>query len=244
MGTEAERDLEPRRTDAVTDLALTIPVFVLYHLGVAFLPVVNAADVVTVELRALAAESLPTYALLTLALGAAFAAVVWLFGEKGAFDKQRFVWIAAEGAVYAALMQLGATAATDAATALGPIDVPLAEAKERAAGVLSGVTLSLGAGFYEEITFRVLLFGGGGVILRGLVGKGLGADLAVLGWAVAAAAAFSGWHYVGALGDAWDLQSFVFRWACGLVLTLVYWFRGFAPAVWAHALYDVWALVF
>ena len=30
----------------------------------------------------------------------------------------------------------------------------------------------------------------------------------------------------------------------GLVLTLIYATRGFAAAVWTHALYDVWVLVF
>ncbi len=40
----------------------------------------------------------------------------------------------------------------------------------------------------------------------------------MVGWAVVAAAVFSGWHYVGSLGDPWNLPSFVFRMVCGLVL--------------------------
>ncbi len=56
------------------------------------------------------------------------------------------------------------------------------------------------------------------------------------------AAAFSGWHYVGALGDPFDLQSFAFRAVCGLFLTMIFAFRGFAPAVWTHAIYDVWVM--
>ena len=59
-----------------------------------------------------------------------------------------------------------------------------------------------------------------------------------------AAAAFSAWHYVGPLGDPFELRSFVFRWVCGLVFTLIYVFRGFAPVVWTHALYDIWVLAF
>jgi hypothetical protein len=58
-----------------------------------------------------------------------------------------------------------------------------------------------------------------------------------------AAAVFAGWHYVGALGDPWSVQTFVFRAVCGLVLTAIFAFRGFAPAVWTHALYDVWVMV-
>jgi hypothetical protein len=30
---------------------------------------------------------------------------------------------------------------------------------------------------------------------------------------------------------------------CGLAFTLIYAFRGFAPAVWTHAIYDIWVLV-
>ena len=63
-------------------------------------------------------------------------------------------------------------------------------------------------------------------------------------WAFVAALVFSAWHYVGPFGDDFELKSFVFRWVCGLVFTLIYAFRGFAPAVWTHVIYDVWVLVF
>jgi hypothetical protein len=55
---------------------------------------------------------------------------------------------------------------------------------------------------------------------------------------------FSGFHYVGAMADKLQGPSFVFRAVLGLVLTLIYATRGFAAAVWTHALYDVWVLVF
>jgi hypothetical protein len=47
---------------------------------------------------------------------------------------------------------------------------------------------------------------------------------------------------VGELGESFDMMTFVFRGVCGLVFTLIYQFRGFAPAVWTHALYDIWVL--
>src|SRR5690606_41405060 len=52
-----------------TDLGLTLPIFVGYHLGVVFLPMRNAADVVTRELVTLANDSLLAYGGLTLAIG-------------------------------------------------------------------------------------------------------------------------------------------------------------------------------
>jgi hypothetical protein len=62
-------------------------------------------------------------------------------------------------------------------------------------------------------------------------------------WALVSAAIFSGVHYVGALGDTFAVGSFVFRFVLGLALTLIYVLRGFAAAVWTHALYDAWVLV-
>ena len=61
-------------------------------------------------------------------------------------------------------------------------------------------------------------------------------------WALLTAAIFSAWHYIGPHGDPWDVRTFVFRWVCGLVFTFIYAFRGFAPAVWTHALYDIWVM--
>src|SRR3954471_733946 len=82
-----------RRSDPWTDLALTLPIFVVYHLGVIFLPVRNAADPVTSELRALAKHSLPTYAALTLAIGAIFVAVLWTLGRRQALEPRRFLLV-------------------------------------------------------------------------------------------------------------------------------------------------------
>ena len=62
-------------------------------------------------------------------------------------------------------------------------------------------------------------------------------------WALVCAAIFSGVHYVGALGDPFEVKSFVFRFVLGFLLTIIYSLRGFAVAVWAHAFYDIWVLV-
>src|SRR3954470_22104001 len=107
---EAEADLEQqpqltRKSDAWTDLGLTLPIFVIYHLGVIFLPIRNAADPVTAELKSLAKHSLPMYAGLTLAIGAVFVGVLWSLGQRRSLSAGRFVLIALEGALYAALMR-------------------------------------------------------------------------------------------------------------------------------------------
>jgi len=226
----------PEKSDAWTDLGLTLPIFLLYHLGVVFLPVRNAADPVTKELTALAEHSLLTYTGLTIAIGIAFVVVLAATGQKKALERKRFVLIAIEGTVYAILMRFAASYVVGSMTL-----APSTSIQTRS--VFSGVIMSMGAGFYEEIAFRVGFFGLGALLLKAVFSPGLRRIVLTIVWAVVAAAGFSAWHYVGSLGDAFDVQSFVFRAVCGLVLTAIFVFRGFAPAVWTHALYDVWAMV-
>lgn len=228
------QSLAPKKSDAWTDLALTLPIFVAYHLGVAFLPVRNAADPVTAELRSLANHSMLLYAGITLGVGVAFVVVLAMLGKRETIQKKKFALIALEGALYAFLMRfIGAYVV--GSLRLGP---------PGGGGVFTSVVMALGAGFYEEIAFRVALFGLGALVIKKLFGKGMKTIVFTAVWAVIGATVFSGWHYVGPLSDPFHLQSFVFRAVCGLTLTAIYQFRGFAPAVWTHALYDVWVMVF
>jgi hypothetical protein len=217
-----------------TDLGLTLPIFLGYHLGVVFLPVRNAADVVTQELVQLADNNLVAYGGLTLAIGAVFTGVLAVIGRGQELRWDRFLWLALEGVAYAVAMRLVAGYVVGRLF-LGPVT----------GGPFTGIVMSLGAGFYEEIAFRVILFSLGLRLIL-LMHPGAAAPrraLLTVGWGIVAAAVFSGWHHVGPLADPFDLRVFVFRWVCGGVFTLIYALRGFAPVVWTHALYDVWALV-
>ncbi|HEX6272011.1 MAG TPA: CPBP family glutamic-type intramembrane protease [Polyangiaceae bacterium] len=231
----------PKRSDPWSDLALTLPIFVAYHLGVAFLPMRNAADVVTHALVRLADDNLAAYGGVTLALGALFVSVLMVLGQGHKLELSRFGLIAAEGLLYAVVMRFAASLVVGKLHLDAGAPSPLGEI-----GPFAGLVMSLGAGFYEEIAFRVLLFGLGAKVIR-LFAEPISPERARLipfGWAFVASFVFSAWHYVGAFGDPFELRSFVFRWVCGLVFTIIYAFRGFAPAVWTHVIYDVWVLVF
>ncbi|MCI0702480.1 MAG: CPBP family glutamic-type intramembrane protease [Planctomycetia bacterium] len=94
----------------------------------------------------------------------------------------------------------------------------------------------IGAGIYEEVLFRLGLFGGLVVLLRVLrVPK----VLAVLLAACAAAVAFAAAHHIGPYGEPMRADYFVFRTAAGLYFTVLFVARGFGIAVGAHAGYDV-----
>jgi Type II CAAX prenyl endopeptidase Rce1-like len=231
QGAEGEKGKLGGKSDAWTDLALTLPIFVAYHLGVIFLPVRNAADPVTSELRALGKHSLPAYAALTLAVGAVFVVVLITAGRKQALDPKRFALIGLEGALYACLMRLAA------GYVVGSLRLVPGASES---GVFGSVVMALGAGFYEEIAFRVTIFGLGVVFVKRVLGmKGFAGFVLTASWGLAESVGFSAWHYTGALGDGFELSSFVFRAVCGVVLTTIFAVRGFT-----HALYDVWVMIF
>src|SRR5688572_18955243 len=133
----------------LADLALTLPVFIVYHLGVVWMDVQNAADVVTRELKALASSSLPAYSALTLAFGAIFVGILLVLGRGHTLRWQRFALVAAEGVLYAVAMRLVASYVVGKV----PLDAG-APTPTESLGFMTAIVLSLGAGLYEEIAFR------------------------------------------------------------------------------------------
>ena len=106
--------------------------------------------------------------------------------------------------------------------------------------LMQNLALSVGAGLFEEIIFRVLLLNILFLLLSPLFKKKVvSAVVAVL----LASFLFSLSHYVGTMADTWQLYSFMFRWAAGLLFTVLYFIRGFAITAYTHALYDIWVLV-
>lgn len=99
------------------------------------------------------------------------------------------------------------------------------------------LVVSLGAGIYEELLFRVVLVGalmwGSRRLLR--AGRGLAATIAV----VVSALVFSAFHYIGALGDTFTVASFTYRAIAGVAFSALYVTRGFGITAWTHALYDL-----
>src|ERR1700685_3309797 len=100
MAPVPDETLSDRLSDkpgAWVDLALTLPLFLGYHLGVVFLKVKNASDLVTGPLLALANGQRANYLGLTLAVGVLFAGIFALLGRGHAFRASKFVQIALEG---------------------------------------------------------------------------------------------------------------------------------------------------
>ena len=103
---------------------------------------------------------------------------------------------------------------------------------------LQDIALSFGAGFYEELFFRLFL-----IQFFFLIAKALQKD--VTKWNVRlviiiiASILFSAVHYVGSMGDTLQLNSFMQRFFFGWVMYPILMYRGFGIVAWTHALYDV-----
>jgi hypothetical protein len=119
-----------------------------------------------------------------------------------------------------------------------PLAAPAA-AQELDRGTI--LMLSIGAGIYEELLFRVVLVGALAWAAHRVVGwrPPVAGAVATVGGALL----FSAFHYVGPYGDALEIYSFVFRTIAGLFFSALYLLRGFGITAWTHALYDVFLLV-
>ena len=107
---------------------------------------------------------------------------------------------------------------------------------------MTRLMLSLGAGLYEELFFRVLLVSG--LTALGVKVFGWSRRSAVVMAVVASAFIFSAFHYIPPYGDKLQLASFTFRFFSGLAFSALYVVRGFGITAWTHALYDAFLLLF
>lgn len=219
------------RHDPLTSLMLTVPVFLVYHLGI-LLPFVrmrNGVDLVSGATFALLNESLLGYLALTLGYCVAIGVAVFVLRKRGSIHPAEFLPMLGESAVLAVVMSFTVGWATTQLFdwQVGP----------QAMNPVEKLVMAAGAGFHEELIFRVLLFAGGTFALAKLTP--LSEGKAALVAALVSSVIFSAIHYVGPFGDDFQIVSFGFRFLAGLFLAAVYRFRGFAVAVYTHAIYDV-----
>ena len=163
--------------------------------------------------------------------------VIILYRERERLSSLKltyFLTMLIEASAYAFVLALLITSAITALFQM--IQTPAVESLT----ILQQLALSLGAGLYEELFFRVILVS---VLLFGFkqlfAKKYLSYGLAM----VIAAAIFSFVHYLGALGDPFTVSSFLFRFLFGLALNAIYIWRGFGMAAWTHAIYDLMVIV-
>jgi hypothetical protein len=108
--------------------------------------------------------------------------------------------------------------------------------------VLQTAFLAVGAGIYEEGVFRLVLVSGLALFFQKILDWHK-----QLAWGMAiglAAMLFALFHYVGVSGEIFAWNSFVYRSVGGIILGLLFAFRGFGITVYAHTTYDLLVLGF
>ncbi len=244
--------------DPVMSVALTVPVFLVYHLGILAIDLRNGADLVTRVALLLVEQSMALYVVVTLGVAAALVLTALFLKrqrekhETQSAGPQTIGAVGLEGLVWAIVMTFTVGWATQKVAGAMLSDATLAlplQIGERTLGPLEKVVMAAGAGFHEELVFRVLLFGLPLFLMtrfqkaraqtpeeKALAGPSLGT---VIGIAIVSALLFSTVHYIGSMADSFSIGSFVFRAFAGLFLTVIYRTRGFAVAVYTHAIYDL-----
>jgi len=216
-----------KRSNLLTQVVLVFPALLFYELGVLALGLRqrNGVDLITDEIGARIG-----YGPFSLLLLITFAVLVFVLRREQRFEWKALVPVLLESGIYALTM----------GTFIIFVMVDILHMNPRMAlGPLDKVVLALGAGVHEELFFRLLLLGGLAYVLE----RALPRTTAILLAFLISSALFSAAHHMGKLGDPFTAGVFTYRLLAGLVFATIYWFRGFAVAVYTHALYDVYVMI-
>jgi hypothetical protein len=230
-----------RRSDPLTSLLLVFPLFVVYQIGVLSMPsTYNGADLITSQLLHLLHGNAGTYLLINVGLALAFLVLVLVLRRKNTFDPRLFVPVLFESAIYALTMgSLICFVMIDLLHIDPKLFIGCATGPEQASPAAK-LVLSLGAGVHEELVFRLIMVGGGVWLFERALRLRRWIAI-VLAFAISSVLFSAAHHVIG--GEPFRVGAFTYRILCGLVFATIFQTRGFAVAVYTHALYDIYVLL-
>lgn len=217
-------------------LLFALPLLVLYELMAHLISgdtgIRNGADVLLKSLFLLLGGKygLTIFAVVLLGTGLVLIARDW--SKSGSPRPRFFLGMMGESVVYAMLFGGVTSLLTGLLLRGGRLMIP-----DGSFSLPTEIMVSLGAGIYEEILFRVVIV----TALSQLA-------LKLFKWSptasgvfatIVGAFIFSAFHYIGPYGDELQLASFTFRMIAGLLLSALFLLRGLGITAWTHALYDV-----
>jgi hypothetical protein len=228
------------RVDPLTSAILVFPLFLIYQLGILLSRGLNGVDFVTASFVQLCERDLGNYLIMLSGLLVGYAAILILLRQRESFDPKAFVPVLAESAFYALTMGSIILFVMHRFVELVPglATGQLAAALSSGLNFLDIVVISAGAGLHEELIFRLLGIGGLSWLLAGAMGEKQAWVMALL----ISSLTFSLAHHLGPSGEAFEFAAFCYRALAGVMFALIYQVRGFAVAVWTHAIYDVYVL--
>jgi hypothetical protein len=224
-------------------LLLVMPLFLFYQAGILYQLLVvnrgtlsiNGADYLTLSALRWCAERRWLYAVLVAVVALALVLMLRWMSRRSRLSLQRYPAILFESVLYALFFSSFLHLLQSSPTQLSPVHSLLALAGPKSPWEM--LFHSAGAGFNEEMVFRLGLFGG---IVHASRRLRFPRTLALVLAFVLSSAAFSAIHYFGPYGDVFAFDSFMYRLLAGVLLATLYWWRGLAVAVYTHVLYDVY----
>ena len=228
--------------EPLTAFVAVLPLFVFYQVGILLTGGVrNGVDFMSSLLFAIFGNNMSAYLGFNAVVLVGFLVVVARLRSKGELHPRVMPMMILESAVYALLVGVAVNVLINVTGLNHLLMVPAAVGEAAPPSLITKLVMSVGAGFYEELTFRLFLMGGLFFAMHKLAGAGRlwSAVLAV----TVSSLIFSGVHHLGNIGEAFTMSAFVFRFFAGVVFAVIFQTRGFAVAAWTHALYDVYVMV-
>jgi hypothetical protein len=234
----------PSSRNLLTSLVMVFPLFLIYQVGVLLTyPLINGADFLTRFLFQNLGLSRSAYLGYSALVAALFGLAVLILRRRQSLNLAMFIPILLESAIFAATMGSAIVLVMTRAFGISPtLFVGLAQRGGlQEQGLITRMVMSIGAGVWEETTFRLGILMGVLFFCEKVIGM---RRLLAIGSAfIISSLLFSAAHHIPPSGDPLHLGVFTFRFLAGLCFALVFWFRGFAVAVYTHALYDLYVLV-
>lgn len=216
-----------------SSLLLIFPLWITYELGLLITPANNGVDFVSQLIFEAAQRDSQHYLYVHLALGLVYLTILTVLWRRGALALEQVTPMILESSIYA--LTLGSLIIFVMDRLMG-VQLLAMGAPE----VGNALVISLGAGVHEELVFRLLLMGIGGLALARILPT---RALAVLLAALASSVLFALAHHHGANGEVFELSAFLYRTIAGLVFAAIFYYRSLAHAVYSHFLYDFYVLV-
>jgi len=228
--------------EPLTAFVAVLPLFVFYQVGILLTGGVrNGVDFMSSLLFAIFGGNMSAYLGFNAVVLVGFLVVVARLRSRGELHPRVMPMMILESAVYALLVGVAVNVLINVTGLNHLLMVPAAVGEAPPPTLITKLVMSVGAGFYEELTFRLFLMGGLFFAMNKIAGAGRlwSAVLAV----TVSSLIFSGVHHLGNMGEAFTMSAFVFRFFAGVVFATIFQARGFAIAAWTHALYDVYVMV-
>jgi hypothetical protein len=222
----------------LTSLILVFPLFLIYQLGVLLIfPLINGADFLTRFLFHNLGLSRTAYLAYIAVVAAVFAIAVAVLRKRQRLNLAIAVPVLFESAIYA--LTMGSVIVLVMTRVFG--FNPRLAVGITGESVLTRMVMSVGAGVWEETTFRLGLLTGLAVLFERVIKMRRFVAL-LLAFGISSLI-FSAVHHIPPYGDPLRLDVFTFRFLAGICFGLIFWFRGFAVAAYTHALYDIYVLI-